>query len=1171
MKLYNIFAMCMCLIPLVGNAHGWDETTNSVLKYVDPRIGTGDHGHVFVGANVPQGMVNVGPTQIETGWDWCSGYHESGDSIVGFGHLHLSGTGCSDLGDIALMPVASKVTYSREGLASPYRHATETVRPGYYSVMLDKENIKAEMTATERVALHRYSFSTNEKSALVIDLKNGIGDNVKQARMYKVDEHTIAGYRISHGWASNQQVYFYMQFSEPINEWVCDGINAPYGEARFNLRGDKQLLVKVALSPVSEANARQNLEAELLGWNFEQVRKDAEKAWEQELSRVKATFATEREARIFYTSMYHFMIAPQTWCDVNGDYMGSDGKVKHDGGFHNYTTWSLWDTYRAAHPLATLIMRDRLTDYAKSMMAIYREQGELPVWHLMSNETYCMVGCPAVPVLADMCLKGVEGIDYKEAFKAMKESLTKDNRSLHWMKSHGYVPYDKGDWEPVAKSLEYYLADWSAAQVAGMIGEKEDSIYFYNRSMNYKKLFDPQLRCMRALDTNGKLRDREGFNPCHQTSDYTEGNPWQYTWLVPHDVHGLVECFPSEKDFVNRLDSLFLASSELNEEANPDITGLIGQYAHGNEPSHHILYMYNYVGQPWKGAKKISQVMNELYTDQPAGLCGNEDVGQMSAWYIMSALGFYQVEPCEGRYMIGSPTIKEAMMNVGEDRTFTVRTHGKGIYVKEVKLNGINYPYNYIMHQDIIKGGVMDVFMSTKPTKWGTKQEYRPQPSHLSPSGESGDIITGYTSKAINKVIKQMKGKMPDDVYAMFSKCFPNTLETTVQYVPDENGMPKGDDTFVITGDINAMWLRDSGAQVWPYLPYMKEDEGLRKLIRGVICRQLKCLCIDPYANAFNREATGSEWQSDYTDMKPELHERKYELDSQCYPIRLAYEYWQLTGDESIFDDTWKKAIRLVLNAMHEQQRKDGLKTSYHFARTTHALHDTMSNWGYGHPAQSIGLIAQAFRPSDDSCVLPFNIPGNFFAMSNLRKAGKILSDVNHDTTLADECFSLANEVQEALKHAVVEHPKYGKIYAYEIDGSGSHLLMDDANAPSLLSLPYLTEMPLNDAIYQNTRQLVWSKDNPYFFEGQAGRGIGSPHTGYDMIWPMSIIMKGLTTKDRIEQQECLEQLMCTNAGTGFMHEAFKKDDDTQFTRSWFAWANTLFGELLLRMYGEAM
>ena len=695
-----------------GLLDGWSQR---LTDYVDPMIGSGDHGHVFVGANVPQGMVNVGPTQLETGWDWCSGYHYSGQKIVGFGHMHLSGTGCSDLGDIALMPTLQDLEMSREALATEYSHDDELVRPGYYAVRLRRDHILCEMTATKRVALHRYTFPRGSNNArIVIDLSNGVGDRLEQSRIYQIDDFTLAGFRISKGWASRQQVYFLMHFSRPIHNWLSPSADYPYAQATFEVGPGDDVMVKVALSPVNEMNARTNLKTEMPDWDFNAVREQALQAWDGELGRVKATFRSDSERRTFYTSMYHFLYAPVVWCDVNGDYMGSDGRVRHGASFCNYTTWSLWDTYRAAHPLATLIMRDRLSDYAQSMMAIYREQGELPVWHLMSNETYCMVGCPAVSVLADMVLKGVEGIDYKEAFEAMKTSLMRDNRSLNRMKQYGWVTWDTGDGEAVAKSLEYFLADWSAAQVAGLVGETSDSAYFYRRSQGYRRMFDPQRQCMRALSTDGRFRDEPNFNPCHQTRDYTEGNPWQYTWLVPHDVMGLVSCFPSREAFIARLDSLFLADGDLGKDANPDITGLIGQYAHGNEPSHHVLYLYNYVGQPWKTQQRVRQVMSELYSDAPAGLCGNEDVGQMSAWYILSALGLYQVEPCGGRYQLGSPLVEEAVLQVGDGKTFTVRTHGgspEAIYVREVRLNGKRLSRWWVDYKEIIAGGVLDFYM----------------------------------------------------------------------------------------------------------------------------------------------------------------------------------------------------------------------------------------------------------------------------------------------------------------------------------------------------------------------------------------------------------------------------------------------------------------------------
>ncbi len=713
------------LVGCVCAAHG-----QRLVDYVDPMIGSGGHGHVFVGANVPQGMVSAGPTQSGKGWDWCSGYHYDGDSIVGFAQMHLSGTGRGDLGDIALMPTMQEVELSRAGLASAYSHDREEARPGYYSVVLDRGNIKAEMTATTRVALHRYTFPRGSNNArIVIDLENAVADRPTETRIYKLDDFTLAGYRVSRGWAERQQVYFYIQFSRPMHNWLCPSLDSPYAQATFEVAPGDEVMVKVALSPTNEMNARLNMLVEMPTWDFAAVRGRAEEAWERELGRIQATFRSERERRIFYTGMYHFLYAPSVWSDATGDYMGSDGRVRHAAQFRNYTIWSLWDTYRAAHPLATLIMRDRLTDYAQTLLHIWEQDGELPVWHLMSNQTYCMVGCPAIPVLADLCLKGVEGFDLHRAFMAMKESLARENRGLRWMNELGYVPCDADEDGCVAKSLEYCLAFWSAAQVAGMVGEMEDSLRFAALGKGYEKLFDPQTQCMRPRDKEGNFQTLEGFDPRFQTIAYTEGNPWQYTWLVPHDVRGLVACFPSERAFTDRLDSLFLADSSLGEGANPDITGLIGQYAHGNEPSHHILYMYNYVGQPWKTAEKVRQVLSSLYDDQPDGLCGNEDVGQMSAWYILSSMGLYQVAPCGGVYVLGSPTVESATLNLGEGKTFTIRTHGgdKDIYVRSVRLNGKDYPYSYIRHSDITPGGELDFYMADKPGKWGTHPRHCPR------------------------------------------------------------------------------------------------------------------------------------------------------------------------------------------------------------------------------------------------------------------------------------------------------------------------------------------------------------------------------------------------------------------------------------------------------------
>lgn len=423
-----------------------------------------------------------------------------------------------------------------------------------------------------------------------------------------------------------------------------------------------------------------------------------------------------------------------------------------------------------------------------------------------------------------------------------------------------------------------------------------------------------------------------------------------------------------------------------------------------------------------------------------------------------------------------------------------------------------------------------------------------------------------FTSKAVEAEIARVKKLLTNAKLAwMFENCFPNTLDTTVHFRL-LNGKP---DTFVYTGDIHAMWLRDSGAQVWPYVQLANKDSHLKEMLEGVIRRQFLCINIDPYANAYNDGPTGGDWMSDNTDMKPELHERKWEIDSLCYPLRLAYQYWKQTGDASVFDEEWLKAINNILKTFKEQQRKDGVGP-YHFQRKTERALDTLNNDGLGAPVNPVGLIVSSFRPSDDATTLQFLVPSNFFAVSSLNKAAEILTAVNKNHTLAQECTDLANEVAAALqKYAVYNHPEYGKIYAFEVDGFGNHMLMDDANVPSLLAMPYLGDVNVNDPIYQNTRRFVWSKSNPYFFKGTAGEGIGGPHIGYDMIWPMSIMMKAFTSQDNQEIEACLKMLMNTDAGTGFMHESFHKDNPAKFTRPWFAWQNTLFGELILKLVNE--
>ena len=689
--------------------------------YVNPWIGTGGHGHVFLGANVPFGYVQLGPTERNQGWDWCSGYHYSDSVLVGFGHQHLSGTGIGDLGDVAFLPLND----ANQTLIK-FSHDNETVYPGYYAIKLQNPNVFVELTATQRAGFHRYTFGANQdKAMLAIDLIQGIGwDAAKDYALTQETDTRLVGHRFSKGWANDQKVFFVADFSQAVKmeeagkgRWVITAADVT-----------KPLLVKVGLSAVSVANAKENLSAEIPAWNFNGVVAQAKDTWNKALSAIDIETTDSVSREIFYTALFHTMTAPSVFSDVNGEYRGADGK-NHKGNFTNYTTLSLWDTYRAAHPLMTLIHQDMLPDMAQTFINIYRQQGKLPVWHLMGNETDCMVGNPGIPVLADMVLKGFVK-DKEGAFEAMKKSAMLDERGMGLLKQYGYIPYDKHpEMETVAKGLEYALADDCIAKVANMLGKKEDAKYFANRAKAYSKYFDKKTQFMRGLGSDGKFREPfSPFKAIHRQDDYTEGNGWQYTWLVPHDVHGLVNLFGSEKAFTTKLDSLFIVTGDLGAEASPDISGLIGQYAHGNEPSHHVLYMYNYVGQPWKAARLLRQTMSEMYNADFDGLSGNEDVGQMSAWYVLSSMGLYQVEPAGGKYIIGSPIFNEASMKVGS-KTFTVKAVNnskENIYVQSARLNGKPYTKSYIMYGDIAKGGTLELQMGNKPSAWGTKKSDRP-------------------------------------------------------------------------------------------------------------------------------------------------------------------------------------------------------------------------------------------------------------------------------------------------------------------------------------------------------------------------------------------------------------------------------------------------------------
>lgn len=729
-------------------------------QYVDPFIGTAGHGHTFPGVSAPFGMIQVSPDTDLWGWDWCSGYHYSDSSLIGFSHRHLSGTGATDLGEIMLLPLSGKPNVKKwqendwwhgdkknpdSGYRSRFSHQNESASPGYYQAYLEDYQVNVELTASERVGLHRYSFPKDQENHVLLDLRHQIQHKYGTpiwAHAQVKDKRTLVGYKHSTGWAKDKYVYFVIQFSRPFQNYIFyeDQVNHPSLSAQAeNLKwiasfdqDAEPLLVKVALSPVSIENALENLEAEIPHWDFEKVRKENQESWNKELSKVEIQ-ASEEVKRTFYTGLYHAFLAPNLFQDVDGSYIGADLQVHQAQGFTNYTTFSLWDTYRALHPLFTILQTERSVDMINAMLKHYEQSAQklLPIWPLMANETWTMIGNHAIPVIADAYLKDIPGIDYEKALDYMIQSANRDvdrfadsrkNRYMSYYAEYGYLPIDL-EKEAASKTLEYTFDDWCIAQMAKKMGREDIYKEYSKRSGFYKNIYDPQTGFMRAKKSDGKFR--EPFDPFYAQygSDFTEGNAWQYTWHVPQDVYGLIDIMGGKNAFSNKLDQLFALERALPEDAPHDVTGLIGQYAHGNEPSHHVAYLYNYAGQPWKSQARVREIMQEFYTDKPDGLCGNEDCGQMSAWYIFSALGFYPVNASNSVYVMASPLIEEAIIHLPKAKRFKIEVKNQGTnkhYIQSVKLNGKKYNKSYLTHQDIMQGGELFIELGTKPnTKWG--------------------------------------------------------------------------------------------------------------------------------------------------------------------------------------------------------------------------------------------------------------------------------------------------------------------------------------------------------------------------------------------------------------------------------------------------------------------
>ena len=717
----------------------------SLTTYVKPLIGTSGHGHTFPGATVPFGMVQLSPDTYNEGWDWCAGYHYSDNSIMGFSHTHLSGTGRGELLDVLMMPTTGAVQFdpgTRENPDSGYRsrfsHQNEVSKAGYYSVMLDDYQIKAEITATQRAGFHRYTFGKDEKANLIIDMAHSFKtDSILNGTIKIINDTLIVGSHQSKGWGEGtekywvqHEVFFAARLSKPIKAssfWVDGKIVENVKDVQgkfvktnlvFDIAKNKQLLIKVGISGVDVDGAIKNVDGEIQNWNFDQVVENADKTWNETLKSFQVNDENQANKETFYTAVYHACVAPFTASDVDGRYMGFDHKIQKASAFTMTTGLSLWDTFRAANPLYTIIAPSKTTDIINSMLVQYNQYGLLPIWPLCNSETNCMIGYHSIPVIVDAYLKGIGGFDAEKAFEAMKKSAMQDDFDVQYLKEYNYIPRDLAHTESVARTLEYAFDDYCIAMMAQKMGKIDDYNYFSKRGEAFTNLFDTSIGFMRGKDSKGVFRpDFDPYNAVNATSDFIEGNSWQYTWFVPQNIQALIDGMGGKAGFVSKLDTLFSVSSKLDKDTPMDVSGLIGQYAHGNEPSHHVAYLFNYGDAPWKTQERIHQIMTTLYSNQPDGLCGNEDMGQMSAWYVFSALGFYPVNPADDKYIFGTPLFNETTINLPNKKTFTVKANNisdQNIYIQKVKLDGTDFDKGYITHQQIMKGGMLEFEMGNK-------------------------------------------------------------------------------------------------------------------------------------------------------------------------------------------------------------------------------------------------------------------------------------------------------------------------------------------------------------------------------------------------------------------------------------------------------------------------
>jgi predicted alpha-1,2-mannosidase len=712
---------------------------------VNPMIGTNAHGHVYPGATVPFGMMQLSPdTRLET-WDGCSGYHYSDSAILGFSHTHLSGTGCGDLADIRVTPLSGKVPSSKDLYRLAFSHENEKAKPGYYAVTFNDPKTKAELTATAHAGFHRYQFPEGQPAHLAFDLARAV-NNAPAECEFKAESNTVvSGYRHSHGWAADKTFYFVAEFSRPFDAVHVEVDGKPVADGQREGKGTnvqavldfndpaKPVLMKIGLSATGVEGARKNLAAEIPGWDFDGTAAAAAKAWNDVLSKIDIKTDDPAVRQTFYTALYHACMAPTLFNDADGTYKGLDHQVHPHEGFQNYCTFSLWDTFRAEHPLLTIVQPQRVDDFVGSMLAHYRQFNQhcLPVWSLAGNETWCMIGIHSIPVIAEAYAKGFRRFDAEAAYQAMRDSMMQDRNFLNEYRKFGYIPTGK-DKQSVSRSLEYAYDDWCIADMARRMGKTEDAKLFAERGANYRHLLNPANGFMQGKTADGKWR--EPFDPRQLVwDDYTEATSWNYTWFAPQDVPGLIKLIGGDQKFIDKLDQMYAEKSGLLANI-PDLTGLIGQYVHGNEPCHHVAYLYNYAGAPWKTQARVRDIMKTLYSNKTDGICGNDDCGQTSAWYVLSALGFYPVSPASGVYVIGSPAVDRATIRLNpkyqKGRAFTIIAENnspQNVYIQSATLNGKPLSRSWITHEELTAGGELVLKMGPEPNKdWAVDPENRP-------------------------------------------------------------------------------------------------------------------------------------------------------------------------------------------------------------------------------------------------------------------------------------------------------------------------------------------------------------------------------------------------------------------------------------------------------------